>query len=179
LTDPDLDEPADPAKDDALFPRVYRELKELARRHMSSERPEHTLQATALVSEVWLRLRDQVGEARENPGRFYVAAAESMRRILIEHARRRGRKKRGGDFKKLSLDLITVADSADLDQILAIDTAIERLDAVSSRAATLIRLRFFAGLTEVEAASALGISERTVRREWTFARAWLFDALKE
>jgi len=163
--------------DGALFTRVYAELKSLARRHMSGERAEHTLQATALVSEVWLRLRDQVDEARDNPGRFYAAAAESMRRILIEHARRRGRKKRGGDLQKLSLDLATAADSANLDQVLAIDAAIEGLEAASPRAAALVRLRFFAGLTEVEAAEVLGISERTVRREWIFTRAWLFDAL--
>tara|TARA_R110002072_G_scaffold141664_3_gene286956 strand:- start:70387 stop:70911 length:525 start_codon:yes stop_codon:yes gene_type:complete len=164
---------------DRLFGRVYAELKSLARRQMSSERSDHTLQATALVSEVWLRLRDQVDEARDNQGRFYRAAAESMRRILIEHARSRGRQKRGGDLKKLPLDLLTVADSADLDQVLAIDAAIEALEAVSKRAAELVRLRFFAGLTEAEAAKALAMSERTARREWTFARVYLFDALSE
>ena len=102
--------------DDELFARVYSELKKLAQRQMSGERADHTLQATALVSEVWLRLRDQVDEARDNPGRFYLAAAESMRRILIEHARSRGRQKRGGDMKKLTLDLVQVADSANLDR---------------------------------------------------------------
>jgi RNA polymerase sigma factor (TIGR02999 family) len=102
-----------------------------------------------------------------------------MRRILIEHARSRGRHKRGGNLQKLSLDLVTVADSADLDQVLAIDAAIAGLDTVNSRAAALIRLRFFAGLTEVAAAEALDISERTARREWTFARAWLYDALND
>jgi RNA polymerase sigma factor (TIGR02999 family) len=166
-----------PAGDSDLFARVYAELKTIARRHMSGENCEHTLQATALVNEAWLRLREQVDEARDNPGRFYAAAAEAMRRILIEHARRRGRQKRGGGLKKLSLDLVTVADAADLDQVLAIDAAIERLQAANARAAQLVRLRFFAGLTEVAAGDALGISERTARREWTFARAWLYDAL--
>ena len=175
-----MTEPRDNTGDgDALFTKVYAELKGLARRQMSSERSNHTLQATALVSEVWLRLRDQIDGARDNPGRFYGAAAESMRRILIEHARGRGRLKRGGDLGKLSLDLVTVADSANLDQVLAIDAAIDALEGVSERAAALIRLRFFAGLTEVAAATALGISERTARREWTFARAYLFDALNE
>jgi RNA polymerase sigma factor (TIGR02999 family) len=164
--------------DGALLTRVYAELKSLARHHMAGERAGHTLQATALVSEAWLRLRDQVGEARANPGRFYAAAAESMRRILIEHARSRGRKKRGGDLRRLSLDLVTVADSADLDQVLAIDAAIEGLEAANPRAGALVRLRFFAGLREVAAADVLGISERTARREWTFARAWLYDALQ-
>lgn len=165
--------------DDALFSRVYAELKGMARHHMLGERAEHTLQATALVSEAWLRLRDQVSEARENPARFFAAAAESMRRILIEHARRRGRQKRGGDLRRLSLDLVDAAASIDVDQMAAIDAAIERLEVRSPRTAALVRLRFFAGLTEVRAADVLGISERTARREWTFARAWLYDALNE
>jgi RNA polymerase sigma factor (TIGR02999 family) len=99
--------------------------------------------------------------------------------VTIEHARRRGRQKRGGDLKKLSLDLVIAAESVDLDQVLAIDAAIEGLETVSPRAASLVRLRFFCGLTEVAAGETLGISERTARREWTFARAWLFDALNE
>lgn len=163
--------------DDPLLARVYAELKQIAQRHMSGERAEHTLQATAVVNEAWLRLRDQIDEARDNPGRFYASAAESMRRILIDHARARGRQKRGSNLKMLSLDLVTAADSVDLDQALAVDEAINALETVNQRAAELIRLRFFAGLTEVAAADALGISERTARREWTFARAWLYDAL--
>ncbi|MGE0143702.1 MAG: ECF-type sigma factor [Planctomycetota bacterium] len=173
MSDPTSTDPGD----DSLFTRVFAELRQIARHSMLGERQDHTLQATALVNEAWLRLRDQVGEARDNPGRFYAAAAESMRRILIEHSRRRGRQKRGGGLHKLPLDLATVAESADLEQILAIDSAIESLAAVNPRAAGLVRLRFFAGLTEVAAAAVLGISERTVRREWTFARAWLYDAL--
>lgn len=165
--------------DDALLSRVFAELKQIAQHQMSGERPEHTLQASALVNEAWLRLRDQIDEARDKPGRFFAAAAESMRRILIDHARARGRQKRGSILKRLPLDLVTVADSADLDQVLAIDAAIEALQAAHPRAAELIRLRFFAGLTEVAAADALGISERTARREWTFARAWLYDALNQ
>lgn len=165
--------------EEALFARVYRELKQIARHHMSGERGEHTLQATALVSEAWLRLRDQVDEARTKPCRFYAAAAESMRRILIEYARHRGRQKRGGGLARLSLDLVTVAASTDLDQVLELDAAITGLETVNTRAAALVRLRFFAGLTEVAAADALGISERTARREWTFARAWLYDALND
>jgi len=162
---------------DDLLARVYSELKRLARRQMSSERSDHTLQASALVNEAWLRLRDQVDEARDDPGRFFAAAAESMRRILIEHARRRGRQKRGGNLRRLSLDLVDVAETADVDEVLAIDAAITGLGSANPRAAQLVRLRFFAGLTEVEAAEVLGVSERTARREWTFARAWLFDAL--
>lgn len=160
-----------------LLASVYSELKQLARLQMSRERAEHTLQATALVNEAWLRLREQFSEVRANPARFYAAAAESMRRILIEHARSRGCLKRGGDLTKLSLDLVTAADSANLDQVLAIDSAIDGLNAASVRAGELVRLRFFAGLTEAAAAKAMGISQRTARREWAFARAWLFDAL--
>ena len=167
----------DPGGDEALFARVYDELKGLARRQMASERADHTLQASALVSEAWLRLRDQLDTAREDPRLFHLAAAEAMRRILIEHARRRGRKKRGGEFKKVPLDLVLVADSVDLDQVLAIDAALAQLEAISARAAELVRLRFFAGLAAGEAADALEISERTALREWAFARAWLYDAL--
>jgi len=174
---PVSDPPSNGQSDDALLARVFAELKQIARHHMSGERAEHTLQATALVNEAWLRLRDQIDEARDHPGRFYAAAATSMRRILVDHARARGRHKRGGGLRKLSLDVVTVAESADLDQVLAIDGAIDSLEAANPRAAELIRLRFFAGLTEVAAADVLGISERTARREWTFARAWLFDAL--
>lgn len=163
--------------EDQFFVRVFDDLRALAKRKMSEERKDHTLQATALVSEVWIRLRDQMSEARDNPGRFYLAAAESMRRILIDHARGRGRKKRGGDLKKLPLDAVQVAVKADLDQVLAIDNAIERLQSISDSAATLVRLRFFVGLTEEEAADTMGVSPRTARREWAFARAWLFQAL--
>ena len=150
-----LSDPLVPPRDcDAtLFGRVYSELKRLARRQMSRERAEHTLQASALVSEVWLRLRDQLGEARDDPGRFYAAAAESMRRILIEHARSRGCQKRGGNLEKLSLDLVIAAESVDLDQVLATDAAIAGLEIACPRVAALIQLRFFAGLTEIAAAA--------------------------
>jgi len=169
--------PADLRSDDPFFARVYAELRRMAKQQMTKERGDHTLQATALVGEAWLRLRDDLGQLSANRGKFFVAAAESMRRILIEHARGRRRHKRGGDLQKLSLDVVQVADSADLDQVLALDAAIESLGAVSERAAELLQLRFFAGLTEVEAAASMGISERTARREWTFARAWLFHQL--
>ncbi|HEX5052447.1 MAG TPA: ECF-type sigma factor [Planctomycetota bacterium] len=163
--------------EDVLFARVYDELKRLARQQMAGERAEHSVQATALVSEVWLRLRTQLGDVDDNPGGFYAAAAESMRRILIDRARSRGCQKRGGNLQRLSLDLVVAAESADLEQVLAIDAAIARLAVASPRSAELVRLRFFAGLSEAAAASALGISERTARRDWIFARAWLFEAL--
>jgi RNA polymerase sigma factor (TIGR02999 family) len=126
-----------------------------------------------------MRMRGEVDAVRDNPGLYYHAAAAAMRRILIEHARSRGRKKRGGDMRKLSLDIVHVAETVDLDQVIAMDAAIDGLREVSDRAAELVQLRFFAGLTEAEAAKAMGISERTARREWSFARAWLFKALND
>lgn len=176
VTDPSSNLPTGSGE---LFGRVYAELRRLAQQQMQNERGDHTLQATALVSEAWLRLRDHLGELSSNRGRFFVAAAESMRRILIEHARGKGRQKRGGDLQKLSLDVVRVADSADLDQVLAIDAAIDSLKQVSERAAELVQLRFFAGLTEAEAATSMGISERTARREWMYARAHLFKELND
>jgi len=170
--------PEDPVdSSDTSFQQIFAELKLLARKHMAGERGDHTLQVTALVNEARLRLRDQVDEVREKRGRFFLAAAESMRRILIEHARSRGRQKGGGRLDELPLDLALAAETIDLDQAIAIDEAIEKLRAESERAAELARLRFFAGLTEIEAASVLEISERSARREWTFARAYLYNAL--
>ncbi len=160
-----------------LLKSVHARLRAIAERQMAGERAGHTLQATALVNEAWMSLRDKVDEARESPRRFYLAAAESMRRILIDHARRHGAKKRGGDLGRLSLDVVEVANSANLDQVLAIDDAIGALEKVSPRAAMVVRLRFFTGLEEKEAAQTMGVSERTVRREWAFARAWLFRKL--
>jgi len=160
-----------------LLQTVHAQLRRIAAQQMGRERSDHTLQATALVHEAWVSLRDRVAGLAEDPGLFYRAAAESMRRILIDHARRRNASKRGGDMQRLSLDVVEVASTANLDQVLAIDEAIAALEQVSRRAAELVRLRFFAGLEEVEAARTLEISERTARREWAFARAWLFRRL--
>ncbi len=160
-----------------LVASVHAQLRRIADRQMAAERKGHTLQATALVNEAWIALRDQVTEARESPRRFYLAAAESMRRILIDHARKQNAKKRGGDLSRLSLDVVDVASTANLDQVLAIDEAIRGLAVVSPRAAEVVRLRFLAGLEETEVAKAMDLSERTVRREWAFARAWLYRKL--
>ncbi|MEM7204802.1 MAG: ECF-type sigma factor [Planctomycetota bacterium] len=163
--------------DPELLASVHARLRALADRQMARERANHTLQATALVNEAWMSLRDEVTAARDNPAGFYLAAAESMRRILIDHARRRNAQKRGGDLGRLSLDLVEVASDANLGQVCAIDEAIDGLAAVSERAAKVVRLRFFAGLDEAEAARVLETSPRTVRREWAFARAWLYQKL--
>jgi RNA polymerase sigma factor (TIGR02999 family) len=160
-----------------LLPVVYEELRKLARIRLNDERSGHTLQATALVHEVYLRLsgpRRFVSRAH-----FFKAAAEVMRHILIEHARRKGRDKRGGDAKRLPLNVLDLAAMPDSEKILALDDAIERLDQDAPLAASVVRLRFYAGLSIDETAQTLDVSPRTVDREWTFARAWLFRVLDE
>lgn len=162
-----------------LLALVYDRLKQLAERQLAGERDGHTLQATALVHEAWLNLRDRLDVMRGEPGLFFVAAAEAMRRILIDHARRRGARKRGGGAARIPLDLVELAASASIDEVLELDGAIEALATTSPRSAEVVRLRFFAGLGEAQCAEVLGVSERTVRREWTYARAWLFKRLAD
>ncbi|MHC5062925.1 MAG: ECF-type sigma factor [Planctomycetota bacterium] len=164
---------------DEFFHSVHDQLRRLAEKQMAGERVEHTLQATALVNEAWLSLREKLGDAGADPARFYMAAAEAMRCILIDHARRKRAQKRGGSLAKLSLDLVEVAQTANYQEVQALDEAISKLEEKSPRAAMAVRLRFFAGLSEVEAASTMGVSERTLRREWAFARAWLYKELGE
>ena len=156
-----------------LFDTVHDELLRLARSRMAAERPGHTLQATALVSEVWLRLAGDAPVAFENRAHFFTAAAEAMRRILIEHARARGRVKRGGRAARVPLAGVDLADEVALDDVLAVDQAIEILSAKDPRLAEIVRLRFYAGLGTDETAAAMGLSPRTVRREWAVARAFL------
>ena len=162
-----------------LLPLVYRDLHALASRRMASERPEHTLQATALVHEAYLRLVGTQQTTWKGKGQFCLAAAEAMRRILIEYARKRGRVKRGGDYKRVSLDIEVLAREAQPEEIMAVDEAIRRLEKKDPRLGEIVRLRFFVGLSVAETAAALGISDRTVRREWALARAWLSRELKD
>lgn len=162
---------------------VYGELRAMAQVRMNQERPGHTLQATALVNEAYVRLLGKQGIEWKGRGHFYRAAAEAMRKILIDHARSRAAQKRGGDGQggRAALRLSGVSDLAaaeDPSGILALDEAIVRLEKVDAQAALVVRLRFYAGLGEETIAEALGISERTVRREWVFARGWLRDALE-
>ena len=162
---------------DGLVASVYEHLRAIAQAQMNQERPGHTLQATALVHEALLRLGHN--GAAPTPGLYY-AAAEAMRRILVEHARARARLKRGGGAPRLDLDLADVLDLAgdhDPDRILALDAAMRRLEGADPRAATVVRLRFLAGLSIEEAAAAMDQSPRTVKRDWEFARAWLYRAL--
>ena len=144
---------------------------------MAGERPDHTLQATALVHEAYLRLVGSRERTFDNQAHFYVAAAEAMRRILIEHARRRARLKRGGDRKRVSLSAAYLAQEACPEDIVSVDTAIRRLEERDARMAKIVKLRFYAGLSVDETADALRLSGRTVRREWVLARAWLHREL--
>ena len=157
---------------------VYEQLHAIARARMSEERVGHTLQATALVTEAWLRLSGRTGGVGSIPdAHFYEAAAVAMRRILIEHARARGRVKRGGELRRTALDVVDLAIEHDSEEILAVEEAVRRLESEDPASARVVNLRFFAGLDVAETARALGVSERTVAREWEYARAWLFRAL--
>ena len=162
-----------------LFPLVYAQLRDLARQRMTGERAGHTLQATALVHEVYLKL---IGPERAAPWadrrQFFFAAAEAMRQILIDHARARAGLKRGGGRKRVPLGVLDLAtDEEQIPEILALDEAVSRLEKASPDVAAVVRLRFYAGLSVEETAEALGVSPRTVKREWTYARAQLFRAL--
>lgn len=168
----------DPQAPSRLLDVIYDHLRALARVRMAGERRGHTLQATALVHEAFLRLLGKSNVQWTGREHFFRAAAEAMRKILIDYARARNADKRGGG--KAALSISGVADLAaevDPSGILALDDAILRLERVDSQAAAIVRLRFYAGLNEQEAAESLRISERTVRRDWAFARGWLRDAL--
>ncbi|MBL9119197.1 MAG: sigma-70 family RNA polymerase sigma factor [Phycisphaerae bacterium] len=169
---------------DALLSAVHGELLGMARVQMRGERCDHTLGATALVHEAYLRLFRALspGSAPDWASRsnFYAAAATAMRRILVDHARGRAREKRGGTARpsqRISLDVLEAARTTDPETIIALDEAIDRLAAIDARAAEVVRLRFFAGLEQAAVAEILGCTERTVKRDWAFARAWLHDAL--
>lgn len=157
-----------------LTAALYEQLLAMARARMSDERTNHTLQPTALVSEVYLRLQKEGRFDVTNRPRFFHAAAEAMRRILIEHARSRGRKKRGGNKKPIPINLIDLAAEDNSDTILVLDDAICRLEQQSAQQAEVVRLRFYAGLSVEETAEAMGVSEVTVKRAWRYARAWLW-----
>ena len=164
---------------DEVLPRVYTELARIARAAMGRERGDHTLQATALVHEAWMKLCGDHSPRFEDRAEFYRAAAEAMRRILVDHARRRSRAKRGGGRERLSITTLEPEWTEDPDRYLALDEAIQRLDTTDPRAAEIVRLRFFAGLSVDETAAALKLSKRTVLREWAYAKARLYQDLTE
>jgi RNA polymerase sigma factor (TIGR02999 family) len=164
-------EQGDPAAAQQLLPLVYDELRQLAAARMAAERPDHTLDATALVHEAYLRL---VGDQHfDNRRHFFAAAAEAMRRILIDNARRRRRHKRGGDLQRFDLDAVALAAPEQDERLLALDAALDRFAALEPQKAELLKLRSFGGLSLDEAAAALGIAPSTADRWWAYARAWL------
>jgi RNA polymerase sigma factor (TIGR02999 family) len=161
-----------------LLPLVYDELRKLAAARMADEKPGQTLQATALVHEAYLRLVGPADVARwDGRGHFFAAAAEAMRRILIDNARRTAAEKRGGKRQRLDLDHVNPAAPESAEELVALDAALEKLAASDSLKAELVKLRFFAGLTMPQIASALGISLTTAERYWVFARTWLYAEL--
>ena len=167
-------EHGDPKAASQLLPMVYEELRRLAAQKMANEAAGHTLQPTALVHEAWMRLGGSEALTFQNRAHFFGAAAEAMRRILIEHARRRLAAKRGAGVEVVDLDGLEIASPvADDDQLLALNEALEKLTAVDSRKAELVKLRYFVGLNFEEAAAALGIAVPTAKQWWAYARAWL------
>ena len=161
---------------ESLIPLVYGNLHRMAERHFRRERPGHTLQPTAIVNEVYLRLAGAAGQAWQNRTHFYAAAARSMRHILVDHARSREAKKRGGQGARYLLDTTVMVEPRAVD-LIAVDDALEKLSALDPEQGRVVELRFFAGLTEVETADVLGLSEATVHRKWLSAKAYLHREL--
>jgi len=173
-------EAGDSAAAEALLPMVYQELRKLAAAKLSHEKPGQTLQPTVLVHEAYLRL-----VAGEHPqqwngrGHFFAAAAEAMRRILVENARRKQSQKHGGGLRRVDFDEANTAAESRTEDLLALNEALTRLEELMPDKARLVKLRYFAGMTLSEAAGALGISLRTAERNWTYAKAWLLQAIRE
>ena len=167
-------ESGDPAAAEKLLPLVYDELRKLAAARLAQEKPGQTLQATALVHDAYIRLVDVEGEQSwDNRGHFFAAAAESMRRILVESARRKGREKHGGNLDRKELVVDAIALTVPAEELLAIHEALGKLEATNPQAAQLVKMRYFAGFTIPETAEHMGISPRKANQIWTYARAWL------
>ena len=170
----------EPPPSEELLPLVYEELRRLAAHKMAHEKPGQTLQPTALVHEAWLRLGADGQPAWKNRAHFFAAAAEAMRRILVERARRRTALKRGGGANRASLDEVEIPiESADDERLLAVDEALEQFAAIEPRKAELVKLRYFTGMTFEDAASVLGIAVPTAKEWWAYSRAWLAVALRQ
>lgn len=161
------------------MPLVYNELRRLAASYMRAERPDHTLQPTALVHEVYLRLLKQRERNWPSDTAFFKVAAQMMRRVLVDHAREHGRVKRGCEWRRVSLDGAALFSTDNASELLAVDQSLSHLAEVHPRPAQVVELRFYGGLTVEETAKILGIAPKTVKRDWTVARAWLFGDLKD
>jgi RNA polymerase sigma factor (TIGR02999 family) len=162
------------------LPLVYEELRRLAHHKMAHLPPGQTLQATALVHEAWLRLAsDQKSQAWNSRGHFFSAAAEAMRRILVERARSKAARRHGGGLSRVDLENVDLAEEANSELLLVVDEALTRLSEVDPQAAELVKLRFFVGLPNVQAAEELGMAERSAKRNWAYARAWLYREIQK
>jgi RNA polymerase sigma factor (TIGR02999 family) len=162
-----------------LLPLVYAELRTLAAARMARESAGQTLQATALVHEAWMRIAGQAGQRWENRGHFFAAAAEAMRRILIENARRKSRLKHGGGQIRVELEGLELAAASPDEQVLLLDDALAKLQAQDPQKARIVVMKFFAGMSGGEIAGVLGVTERTVERQWAFAKAWLLSEIRK
>jgi RNA polymerase sigma factor (TIGR02999 family) len=162
-----------------LMPAVYQELRQMAARYMRRERVDHTLQTTALVHEAYLKLVDQTSANWQNRAHFFAVAAQVMRHILVDHARGHLREKRGGGCQVIALDEGLVFAPEQSSELLEVDAALQRLSELDARQGKIVELRFFGGLTVEETAAVLGISPKTVKRDWSVAKAWLHGELKQ
>ncbi len=162
---------------DEMIPLVYDELRRMAHGHMAQERAGHTMQATALVNEVYLKMKKERGSTWNNRAQFFAVAAQMMRRILVDHARQHGSAKRGAGAQPVTLDDAMLVSHHNASEMLAIDEALAKLEQLDKRKSQVAVMRFFAGLTVEETAEALAVSAETVARDWRFARAWLRNEL--
>lgn len=167
-----------PAAED-LLPLVYQELRHLATARLAREQPGHTLQATALVHEAWMRIAGHSEQRWENRAHFFAAAAEAMRRILIENARRKSRLKHGGGQIRVDLEGLELVAATPDEQVLLLDEALAKLQAEDPQKGRIVVMKFFGGMSGAEIAGLLGVTERTVERQWAFAKAWLLSEIKK
>ncbi len=170
-------EEGSPQAAEELLPLVYDELRRLAASKMANERGDHTLQATALVHEAWLKLSQQSKQQYQNRSQFFATASETMRRILVDRARRRLSEKRGGKYQRTEVDWIALPEAANDDLVIQVHEALDSLETEDPQKAEVVKLKFFVGLTSLEIASILGVHEKTVRRHWSFAKAWLYQSM--
>ena len=171
-------EQGDPKAADELLPLVYEELRKLAAVRMAQEAPGQTLQPTALVHEAWVRLVGDANPKFDGRGHFFAAAAEAMRRILVERARRRQRQRHGGGQERVGLEAVDIPAIADDEKVMQVNEVLDELEAADAIEARIVKLKFFMGMKAEEIAAALGVSEKTVQRHWAHAKAWLFERIR-